>query len=157
MVDEGQQHEEEDKRRREQIEARNRADQLCYQVEKALEETKDKLPADKVAVARQAVIDLRAAIDKQDHDAIARGTGELEKLMGEIATKAYEAAGEEGGPKGPTGGGGGGGRRRAGRRSRSARTTSSTPSSKRATDEAIGRAKRPSRLSLLIGRWSSSS
>ncbi len=107
MVGEGQQHEEEDKNRRDQIEARNRADQLCYQVEKALEETKDKLPADKVAVARQAVLDLRAAIDKQDHEAITRGTSELEKLMGEIATQAYEAAGEGEGPKGPTGGGAG--------------------------------------------------
>jgi molecular chaperone DnaK len=53
MVGEGQQHEEEDKRRRDQIEARNRADQLCYQVEKALEETKDKLPAH-LAASRSA-------------------------------------------------------------------------------------------------------
>jgi molecular chaperone DnaK len=103
MVNEGKQHEEEDKKRREQIEVRNRADQLCYQIEKALEDTKDKLPADKVAAAKQAVTELRSAIDKQDHDAIVRGTSELEKLMGEIATKAYEDAGQ----KPPTGGGSG--------------------------------------------------
>jgi molecular chaperone DnaK len=101
MVGEGKQHEDEDKKRREQIETRNRADQLCYQIEKALEETKDKLPADKVAEAKQAVTALRAAIDKQDHDGIVSGTAALEKLMGEIATKAYEAAGQS-----PPGGGG---------------------------------------------------
>jgi molecular chaperone DnaK len=107
MVGEGKQHEDEDKRRREQIEARNRADQLAYQIEKALEETKDKLPADKVIEAKQAVTDLRAAIDKQDHDAIVRGTAALEKLMGEIATKAYEAAGQTP-PSGGAGPGNGG-------------------------------------------------
>src|SRR6185436_19210066 len=97
---EGQQHEEEDKRRRDQVETRNRADQLCYQVEKALEETKDKLPADKVAAAKTAVSELRSAIDKQDHEGITRGMGALEKLMGEIAQKAYEGAGAAGGGDG---------------------------------------------------------
>jgi molecular chaperone DnaK len=110
MVDEGKQHESEDKTRREQIEARNRADQLCYQVEKALDDAKDKVPADKAAVARQAIIDLRAAIDKQDNDAISAGTQKLEQLMGEIAAKAYEAAGGDatGGPGAPGAGAPGG-------------------------------------------------
>src|SRR5688572_27562449 len=47
MVGEAKKHEEEDKARREEVEQRNRADQLCYQVEKTLDESKDKLPADK--------------------------------------------------------------------------------------------------------------
>jgi molecular chaperone DnaK len=96
MVEEGKQHESEDQQRREQVETRNRADQLCYQVEKALEDTKDKLPADKVSAAKTAVAELRAAIDRQDHEAITRGMGALEKLMGEIAQKAYEGAGAAG-------------------------------------------------------------
>jgi molecular chaperone DnaK len=104
MVEEGKQHEAEDKSRREQVETRNRADQLCYQVEKALEDTKDKLPADKVSAAKTAVAELRSAIDKQDHDAITKGLGELEKLMGEIAQKAYETAGAAGAPGGAAGG-----------------------------------------------------
>src|SRR5262249_26546180 len=70
MVDEGKQHEQDDKLRREQIELRNQADQLTYHVEKALEDAKDKLPADKVAQARETITQLRSAIDKQDHDAI---------------------------------------------------------------------------------------
>ena len=111
MVDEGKQHESEDKTRREQVETRNRADQLCYQVEKALDDAKDKIAADKAAVARQAVTDLRAAIDKQDHEAINSGLQKLEAVMGEIAQKAYEAAGgdaAEGAAPGGAGGGGGG-------------------------------------------------
>jgi molecular chaperone DnaK len=103
MVDEGKQHEDEDKTRREQIETRNRADQLCYQVEKALEDAKDKLPADKVTAAREAITTLRGAIDRQDHEAIVQNTTKLEALMGEIAAKAYETAGQGQPPAGEPG------------------------------------------------------
>jgi molecular chaperone DnaK len=110
MVDEGKSHEDEDKKRREQIEVRNRADQLCYQAEKALDETKDKLPEDKIKDAREAITSLRAAIEKQDDDAIQSGLTKLEKLMGDIAVKAYEGAGgAPGGGAGPDGGGDEGG------------------------------------------------
>jgi molecular chaperone DnaK len=108
MVDEGKQHEDEDKTRREQIEARNRADQLCYQVEKALEDAKDKLPPEKVAAAREAITALRASIDKQDHESIVANTSKLETLMGEIAAKAYETAGQGGAAPGPDAAGAGG-------------------------------------------------
>jgi molecular chaperone DnaK len=104
MVKEGSEHEAEDKRRREQVETRNKADQLCYGVEKALSEVKDKVPADKIADIEAKVKSLRSAIDKEDHDSIARGAEDLEKAMAEIAQLAY---GQGGGPGGPTGGGAG--------------------------------------------------
>jgi molecular chaperone DnaK len=103
MVKEGSEHEAEDKRRREQVETRNKADQLCYGVEKALAEVKDKVPADKVADIEAKVKSLRSAIDKEDHDAIARGAEGLEKAMAEIAQVAY---GQAGGPGAPAGGAG---------------------------------------------------
>jgi molecular chaperone DnaK len=106
MVDEGEKHEAEDKARREQVETRNRADQLCHQVDKALEETGDKLPQDKVEAAKKAVADLRAAIDKQDDAAITSGTANLEKVMSEIAQTAYQGAAAGGGGA-PTDGGNG--------------------------------------------------
>ena len=93
MVEEAKQHEAEDKARREEVEQRNRADQLCYQVEKTLDETKDKLPAEKTAAIRDQISKLRSAIDKQDAPAIKDGTEALEKLMHEIAQAAYQAAG----------------------------------------------------------------
>jgi molecular chaperone DnaK len=103
MVKEGSEHEAEDKRRREQVETRNKADQLCYGVEKALSEVKDKVPADKIADIEAKVKSLRSAIDKEDHDAIARGAEGLEKAMAEIAQVAY---GQGGGPGAPPGGAG---------------------------------------------------
>jgi molecular chaperone DnaK len=105
MVDEGKSHEEEDKKRREQIETRNRADQLCYQAEKAIDETKDKLGEAQVKDARETITALRASIEKQDDESIKSGLAKLEKLMGDIAAKAYEGAAAGGGPGAPGGGG----------------------------------------------------
>src|SRR5688500_3698838 len=96
MVEEDKKHEEEDKQRREQIETRNKDDQLCYAVEKALAEAKDKLPADKVSSVEAQVKTLREAIEKQDDAAIKDGMTALEKQMHEIAAAAYQAAGAPG-------------------------------------------------------------
>ncbi len=110
MVQEGEKHEEEDKKRREQVERRNRADHLCYTVEKTLDEAKDKLPQDKVAAAKEKISALRSAVEKQDDDAIKTGTEELEKVMHEMAAVAYQSAGgpeAQAGPQsGPPGGNG---------------------------------------------------
>ena len=90
--------EEEDKARRDAIEKRNRADQLCYTVEKTLDEAKDKIDEAKVKRIKDEVASLRSAIEKQDDAAITSGTETLEKLMHEIAASAY--AGAEGGAPG---------------------------------------------------------
>ncbi len=108
MVEEAKQHEAEDKARREEVEQRNRADQLCWQVEKTLDESKDKLPAEKVSVVRDQIATLRTAIEKQDAEAIRTGTEALEKLMHEIAQAAYQAAGGQPGAGGAGGPGGAG-------------------------------------------------
>ncbi len=118
MVKEGAEHEAEDKKRREQVETRNKADQLCYGVEKALGEAKDKLPADKVAAIEGQVKTLRSAIEKEDHDAIHSGMEALEKAMADLAQLAYGAAGGPGAPGGGAGGAGpsagGGGKKKDG-------------------------------------------
>ncbi|MBK8171724.1 MAG: molecular chaperone DnaK [Sandaracinaceae bacterium] len=105
MVKDAAEHEAEDKRRREEVETRNKADQLCYSVEKAIADSKDKLPAEKVADIQARVVSLRAAIEKQDAAEIKTGMESLEKTMHEIAATAYQAAG--GAPGGPGGAPGG--------------------------------------------------
>jgi len=109
MVNDAQAHEADDQRRREAIEARNRADQLCYQVEKSLGDVKDKLPADKIADVESKVKSLREAIDKQDEDAIKSGTAALEEAMKGIAEAAYAQAGAAPGGNGASGGASAGG------------------------------------------------
>jgi molecular chaperone DnaK len=92
MVQDAASHEEEDQKRREQVEARNKADQLAYGVEKALEEVKDKLAADKVAEVEGKVKSLRDAIEANDTTAMATHSEALEAAMKEIAEAAYSAA-----------------------------------------------------------------
>ncbi len=112
MVKEGAENEADDKKRREQVEARNKADQLCYGVEKALAEGKDKLPADKVSAIEGQVKSLRSAIEKEDHDAIQSGMEALEKAMAELASAAYGGAGGPGAPGGGGAPGAGGGKKK---------------------------------------------
>ena len=69
MVKEAAEHEAEDKERREQIERRNKLDNLCYTLEKTIAENKDKLPAADVAALEALIKEARAAIEKQDDDA----------------------------------------------------------------------------------------
>ncbi|MDB4974461.1 MAG: Chaperone protein DnaK [Myxococcaceae bacterium] len=104
MVDEGKNNEAADKERREQIETRNRADQLAWSVEKALAESKDKLPADKVGDIQAQLKTLRTAIEKEDAPGIKSGMETLEKAMHELAQVAYQGAGAAPGAAGPAGG-----------------------------------------------------
>ena len=99
MVKEGAEHEAEDKERREQVEARNKADQFCYGVEKSLADVKDRLPTDKVAQVEKQVATLRTAIDAQDHAGIKSGMDALEQTMSEIAQIAYANPAPDAAPK----------------------------------------------------------
>ncbi len=102
MVQDAASHEEEDRKRREQVEARNKADQLAYGVEKALAEVKDKLPAEKVAEVEGKVKSLREAIEANDASAMTSQSEALEAAMKEIAEVAYAAAASA--PEGETSG-----------------------------------------------------
>jgi len=92
MVDQAAAHEAEDKKRREEIELRNRADQLCYTVEKTVKDAGDKVPKDKAEQIEAKIKSLREAIDKQDKAGIESGMKDLEAAMQEVAAKIYEAA-----------------------------------------------------------------
>jgi molecular chaperone DnaK len=92
MVEDAAAHEEDDRKRREEVEARNKADQLAYGVEKALGEVKDKLPAEKVTEVEGKVAALREAIEANDTAAMATHSEALEAAMKEIAEVAYSSA-----------------------------------------------------------------
>jgi len=65
MVREAQDHAEEDKRRREEIDARNELDSLAYRAEQLLSELQDRLPVHEKARAEQVVADARQAVQEQ--------------------------------------------------------------------------------------------
>jgi len=102
MVKEAQEHEEEDKRRREEVDRRNRLDNLCYQLEKQTTENKEKLAGTDLGAIESLIKDGREAVEKQDDAKVQTVLERLEKEAHAIATRLYEQAGA--GAGGPTGG-----------------------------------------------------
>ncbi|MEO6418461.1 MAG: Hsp70 family protein, partial [Polyangiaceae bacterium] len=100
MVKEAAEHETEDKERREQIERRNKLDNLCYTLEKTMGENKDKLAAADLSSVEALIKEGREAVEKQDDDKIKDVSERLEKEAHRIGTTMYQAA--------AAGGGGGG-------------------------------------------------
>jgi molecular chaperone DnaK len=105
LVRDAQAHEAEDRRRREEIERRNRLDTLSYSLEKTLTESRDKIPTADVTTLTCAIAEARRAIEKQDDAAVTAALATLERESHRIASVLYEktkgtgaAAPEGGGP-----------------------------------------------------------
>jgi len=94
---------EEDKKRKEEVEARNNADSLVYQCEKAMTDLGDKLdPNDKTEIEAK-IADVKKALEGTDTEAIKSATEELQKKFYEVSSKIYQAANPEGAQGGPQG------------------------------------------------------
>jgi len=92
MVSEAKEHEAEDKIRREQVERRNRLDNMCYQLEKQIADNKEKLTGVDVSGVERLIKEGRAALEKQDDAKVQSVLEELEKEAHAMASKMYEAA-----------------------------------------------------------------
>jgi molecular chaperone DnaK len=92
MVKDAQAHTDEDRKRREEIEARNRADALVYTTEKTLSENKDKLPAADVEAAEKALEAARKAVKDGGKEAIEAATADLTKAAHKLAEALYRQA-----------------------------------------------------------------
>jgi molecular chaperone DnaK len=117
-VKEAQAHEAEDKQRREEIETRNRADNLAYATEKSLKDLGDKIPAATRTDIEAKVKALREALAGTDVEAVKSATETLMQASHRMAEEAYKAAGGEAGgapgAAGPEAGGQAGGQAPAG-------------------------------------------
>jgi len=102
MVGDAEAHAAEDKKFRELVEVRNRADGMVHAVEKSLKDLGDKVSGEDRAKAESALADLRAALKSEDQEVIAKKTEALEAAAAGIAQQAY-AAGQ--GAAGASGGG----------------------------------------------------
>jgi molecular chaperone DnaK len=100
MVREAESHAAEDKRQREAIDARNRADQLVYQSEKELRDNAEKVPESEQEPLRAAIEAAKAALAGTDAAQI-RATGEsLERERLKFGEAVYRAASGPGAPSG---------------------------------------------------------
>ena len=101
MVKEAEANAEADKKKREQVEARNQAEALVHQVEKNLKEHGDKLPAQEKGEAEAAVAAARSAMEGSDAEALKQATERLSQAamkIGEVMYRAEQASAQGGGP-----------------------------------------------------------
>ena len=89
---------EEDKKAKEKVDTKNRAEGLVFQSEKALGEIGDKISAEEKATVQAEIDKVKDALKTEDTDKIKAATDELEKKFGEIATKMYQQAQPQGTP-----------------------------------------------------------
>jgi molecular chaperone DnaK len=97
MVQEAEEHAEDDKKRKAQIEARNQADSLIYSTEKSLGEYGGKLEAADKTSIEQAISELREILDSDDVDAIKAKTEALAQVSMKLGEAMYSAQGDAGG------------------------------------------------------------
>ncbi len=106
MVEEAEKHKEEDRRRKELVDARNQADAYIYNVEKLLKELGDKVAPDKRQQVEEAIKALKEAMKGEDAQAIRNKLDDLQRIWNQISTELYhqqtqqQAAGTAGAPGG---------------------------------------------------------
>jgi molecular chaperone DnaK len=113
MMRDAQEHAEEDRRRREEAEIRNRAEQLQWQTEKFLAESGDKLPSDSRDKLNEALGELRAALGGTDVEKVKAAQEKLAQVSQQAGSLLYSQQAEQGqqataGGTGTTGGAKGG-------------------------------------------------
>lgn len=96
LVNEAKEHEAEDKKKREAIETKNKAESLVYEVEKNLNEHKDKLAADDVKKIEEAITATKSALEGDDTDKIKKATDDLQQASFKIGEAMYKAQSEQG-------------------------------------------------------------
>ena len=116
MVKDAEVHADEDKQRRERIEARNQLDSLIYSTEKSLADHRDDVDAEAAKNIDAALEKAKQVLDGDDLEALKAATEELTQASHKLAEAMYARAAKEqqqanaqDGPAGPQAGAGGGG------------------------------------------------
>lgn len=90
MMKDAELHAEEDRKRKELVEAKNSADQLVYTVEKTIKDLGDKVDAAEIEKANQAKEAVKKAAEGEDVEAIKKATDELSEIVQQLSVKLYE-------------------------------------------------------------------
>ncbi|MBS3756839.1 MAG: molecular chaperone DnaK [Desulfobacterales bacterium] len=97
LVKEAEKHAEEDRKRRELVEARNNADSLIYSTEKSMKELGDKVDAETRQRVEEIIGRLRKAMEGEDKDEINKISEELQQASHKLAETMYQQASQAGG------------------------------------------------------------
>lgn len=97
MIKEAQMHEEEDKRKKELIEAKNQLDQHVYNLEKVLKESRDKLPSDVISEAEKTIEEAKKVFaSSQDINEVRSMTEKVLEVAGKVGSHLYQGTGKTG-------------------------------------------------------------
>ncbi len=94
MVKEAEANADADKKRREQVEARNQTEAMVHQVEKTLKENGDKVPADAKSEAEAAMAAARTALEGDDAEALKQANDRLTQVAMKMGEAMYKAQAE---------------------------------------------------------------
>ncbi len=108
MMREAESHADEDKARKESIEARNQADQAVYAAERMMQEAGDKLSAEDRAPIEGAAAEVRKALESEDDAALKSAMEKLTAVQHKAAEAMYKQAGQTQPPPDPASGAGDG-------------------------------------------------
>ena len=100
MVKDAESHAEEDKKQKEEVEARNQTDSLCYSTEQTLSELGDKVSSDLKSKAESAIADAKKALEGSDIEAIKAAGESLQSVAYELAQIVYADAQASAGAEG---------------------------------------------------------
>jgi len=92
MVREAGEHADEDRRKREEVEARNQAEALTFQAERTLKDLGDKVSAEDRAAVEGKVSDVRNALKTESVDVVKSRATELAEILQRVGTAAYAAS-----------------------------------------------------------------
>jgi molecular chaperone DnaK len=104
MVEEAEEHREEDRRRAEKVKARNQADAAAYSAERFLREQGERIPADARSDVETKIRAVKDALEDDDLAAIRRCTEELGQAVQQAGSQMYESATDPGSTSPPEGG-----------------------------------------------------
>jgi molecular chaperone DnaK len=105
MARDAESHAGDDRKKKEEIESRNRADAMVYNIEKMLKEHRDKVNASDAKAVEEALEDTKKAMQEGGIDRINQATSKLETASHKLAEAMYKSAGPTGGQPGGQAGG----------------------------------------------------
>ena len=92
MARDAESHSSDDRKKKEEIESRNRADAMVYNIEKMLKEHRDKVSADDAKAVDEALEETKKAMQEGGIDRINQATSKLETASHKLAEAMYKAS-----------------------------------------------------------------
>jgi molecular chaperone DnaK len=108
MRTEAESHAEDDRKRMEEVEARNRLDGILYQAEKTIRESRDKIGESEVKAAEQAIDDAKKAMNEGGVARLRSATENVERVLHKMAEELYKSQTAGAGQAGAAAGAGAG-------------------------------------------------